>query len=77
MTECIVSLSNGETLVLKLSEEELFEKISNGEGYLSSRLIRFYNNQDDVIYINPIQIVKISLNSKNDKQVFKIDNRYQ
>lgn len=76
MDECIISLSNGDILVLRLSEKELFEKISNGDGFLRSRLIRFYNNQDEVIYINPIQIVKISVNPKNEAHAFKIDTRY-
>ncbi|TFJ75566.1 hypothetical protein [Carnobacterium maltaromaticum] len=77
MSECFVSLSDGEKVVLKISEKELFSKISNGDGFLRSRLIRFYNDQEDAIYINPVQIVKITFSSGNSDNALEIDTRYQ
>lgn len=77
MSECLVSLSDGEKLVLKIGEKEFFSKISNDDGFLRSRLIRFYNDQEDIIYINPVQIVKITFSSVNSDNALKIDTRYQ
>lgn len=73
MTLCLVTLSNNEKVTLMMSEKEFFEKVSNGDGTLHSRLIRFYNNEAQIIYLNPSQIVKISFTSKEDTSAYKID----
>ncbi|CRH21430.1 conserved hypothetical protein [Carnobacterium maltaromaticum] len=44
---------------------------------MRSRLIRFYNDQEDAIYINPVQIVKITFSSGNSDNALEIDTRYQ
>lgn len=68
MDKCEVYLSNGKSLVVNSSTEQLLNKVTDEDGELLESFILLEDETGASCYLNPSQIVTVSVSQSNTKE---------
>ena len=68
MDKCEVFLSNGKSLVVNSTTEQLLNKVTDEDGELLESFVLLEDESESSCYINPSQIVTVSVSQTESKE---------